>query len=272
MHAKCVIEDNDEAGIRPNKTFLALANEAGGPSNLGFSEKDLRNYIAARLQTSDVNADVTEMMNYFMRMKDINLNFFYAANLDEECMHYCLRHLSVSTTMLMGKVHGNCSTGIITDQCRSMCGAIRKALLDTRHCWCILHIMKKLLHKLGDYRWYRKLYADLNNIVWNARMVELFKDNWSEFVAEYNLHNNRRLSDLYDDRRMWVPIFFKGEFWAAMRSTQMSECMHAFYGGFLHSGTSLVQFVNEYNNVLGIKEQGELEDDAADSRGLSLVQ
>ncbi|RYR76839.1 hypothetical protein Ahy_A01g001369 [Arachis hypogaea] len=28
MHAKCVIEDNDEAGIRPNKTFLALSNEA----------------------------------------------------------------------------------------------------------------------------------------------------------------------------------------------------------------------------------------------------
>ncbi|RYR04706.1 hypothetical protein Ahy_B06g084483 [Arachis hypogaea] len=49
MHVKCVIEDNDEAEIRPNKTFLALVNEAGGPSNLGFSEKDLRNYITARL-------------------------------------------------------------------------------------------------------------------------------------------------------------------------------------------------------------------------------
>ncbi|RYR77595.1 hypothetical protein Ahy_A01g002117 [Arachis hypogaea] len=49
MHAKCVIEDNDEAGIRPNKTFLTLTNEARAPSNLGFSEKDLRNYITARL-------------------------------------------------------------------------------------------------------------------------------------------------------------------------------------------------------------------------------
>ncbi|RYQ98147.1 hypothetical protein Ahy_B08g094219 [Arachis hypogaea] len=76
MHAKCVIEDNDEAVIRPNKTFLALTNEAGGPSNLGFSEKDLRNYITARLRTNNVNADVREMMNYFMRMTDINPNFF----------------------------------------------------------------------------------------------------------------------------------------------------------------------------------------------------
>ncbi|KAL4390784.1 hypothetical protein AHAS_Ahas03G0179700 [Arachis hypogaea] len=85
MHAKCMIEDNDEAGIRPNKTFLALSNEAGGPSNLGFSEKDLRNYITARLRNSNVNADVREMMSYFRRMKDINPNFFYAVELDDEC-------------------------------------------------------------------------------------------------------------------------------------------------------------------------------------------
>ncbi|QHO03853.1 Protein FAR1-RELATED SEQUENCE [Arachis hypogaea] len=85
MHAKCVIEDNDEAEIRPNMTFLALANEAGGPSNLGFSEKDLRNYITARFRTSNVNADVRKMRSYFMRMKDINPNFFYAVKLDEEC-------------------------------------------------------------------------------------------------------------------------------------------------------------------------------------------
>ncbi|QHN92486.1 Protein FAR-RED ELONGATED HYPOCOTYL [Arachis hypogaea] len=53
-----------------------------------------------------------------------------------------------------------------------------------------------------------------------------------------------------------------------MRSTQRSESMHAFYGGYLHSKTSLVQFVHEYDNVLGVKEQRELEDDAADSRGV----
>ncbi|KAL4275615.1 hypothetical protein AHAS_Ahas20G0124900 [Arachis hypogaea] len=42
MHVKCVIEDNNEAGIRPNKTYLALANEFDGSSNMGFSEKDVR--------------------------------------------------------------------------------------------------------------------------------------------------------------------------------------------------------------------------------------
>ncbi|RYQ87827.1 hypothetical protein Ahy_B09g095373 [Arachis hypogaea] len=42
IHDKCVITDNNEAGIKSNKTYLALANEVGGSSNLSFSEKDVR--------------------------------------------------------------------------------------------------------------------------------------------------------------------------------------------------------------------------------------
>ncbi|RYR72547.1 hypothetical protein Ahy_A02g006763 isoform L [Arachis hypogaea] len=156
---------------------------------------------------------------------------------------------------------------IITDQCRFKYHAIKNTLPDTRHRWYIWHIMNKLPSKLGGYRRYGALYVDLNNIVWNSRTEESFEDNWADFIDEYNLHNNTWVSDLYDDRRMWIPIYFKGEFWSAMRSTQRSESMHAFYGGYLHSKTSLVQFVHEYDNVLGFKEQRELEDDAADSKG-----
>ncbi|XP_025662062.1 protein FAR1-RELATED SEQUENCE 5-like [Arachis hypogaea] len=325
MHAKYVIQNNDEAEIRPNKTFLSLANEAGGPSNLGFSEKDLRNYITVRLRTSNANADVREMMNYFMRMKDINPNFFYAVQLDDECRFrsavwvdarcrasyeyygdvvsldstYSTNRHGLPFASFVGVNHhdksillgcalleneeipsyewvftqwltcmGTAPQCIITDQCRSIFGAIRKALPNTRHRWCIWHIMKKFPQKLGGYRRYGELYADLRNIVFNSRTEESFERKWFEFMEEYNLHDNTWLSDLYDDRRMWVPIFFKGEFWAAMRSTQRSESMHAFYGGILHSKTSLVQFVHEYDNVLGSKEQRELEDDVVDSRGV----
>ncbi|XP_025679071.1 protein FAR1-RELATED SEQUENCE 9-like [Arachis hypogaea] len=288
-------------------------------------EKDLRNYITAKLRTSNVNVDVREMMNYFMRMKDINPNFFYAVNLDDKCKFRSavwvdarcrasyeyygdvvsldstyntnkhglpfasfvgVNHHGKSTILgcaLFGneeissyewvfrrwvKCMGTAPQRIITDQCKSIFRAIKNVLPDTRHQWCIWHITKKLPHKLGGYRRYRELYDEFNDIVWNSRTEQSFEDNWYEFIDEHNLHNNTWLSDLFDDRRMWVPIFFKGEFWTAMRSTQRSESMHSFYGNFLHSRTSLVQFVHEYDNVLGIKEQRELEDDAADSRGV----
>ncbi|RYR20735.1 hypothetical protein Ahy_B03g065954 [Arachis hypogaea] len=280
MHAKCIIEVNDEAGIRPNKTFLALANEVGGPSNLGFSEKDVRNYISSRLRSTNVNADVKEMLNYFMQMKELNPNYFYAVNINEDnkftsavwvdarcraSYEYYGEVVSFDTTYstnrhgfpfaafigvnhhgkstllgcaLLGseeipsfewvftqwlKCMGMAPKGIITDQCKSMFGAIKKVLPNTRHQWCIWHITQKIHNKLGD---------------------------------------------LFKDRHMWVPIFFKGQFWASMKSTQRSEGMHSFFGGYLNCKTSLVQFVHEFDNVLGTKEQKELEDDAADSRGL----
>nr|XP_029145771.1 protein FAR-RED IMPAIRED RESPONSE 1-like [Arachis hypogaea] len=83
IHAKCVIKNNDEASIWPNKTYLALANEVGGSSNLGYSEKDVGNYITSNLCCADKNADMKEMISYFMRMKDINPNFFYVVDVDE---------------------------------------------------------------------------------------------------------------------------------------------------------------------------------------------
>ncbi|RYR38872.1 hypothetical protein Ahy_A09g044144 [Arachis hypogaea] len=36
MHAKCVIQNNDEADIQPNKTYLALANEVGMLGRFGL--------------------------------------------------------------------------------------------------------------------------------------------------------------------------------------------------------------------------------------------
>ncbi|RYQ88597.1 protein FAR1-RELATED SEQUENCE 6-like [Arachis ipaensis] len=272
MHAKCVIEDNDEAEIRPNKTFLALANESRGPSNLGYSEKDLRNYITARLRTSNVNVDVREMINYFMRMKDINPNFFYAINLDNECKFrsavwvdarcrvsykYYGDVVSLDSTYNTNK-HGLPFVSFVGVNHHGKSTILGCALLGNEEIPSYEWVFRQ---------WVKELYDEFNDIVWNSRTEKSIEDNWYEFIDEHNLHNNTWLSDLFDDRCMWVPIFFKGEFWAAMRSTQRSESMHSFYENFLHSQTSLVQFVHEYDNVLGIKEQRKLEDDAADSRG-----
>ncbi|XP_015949854.1 protein FAR1-RELATED SEQUENCE 5-like [Arachis duranensis] len=292
MHAKCIIEINDEAGIRPNNTFLALANEVGGPSNLGFSEKDVRNYISSRLQSTNVNADIKEMLNYFMRMKELNPNYFYTVNINEDnkftsavwvdarCrasyeyygevvsfdITYSTNRHGLSFAAFIGvNYHGkstllSCALlgskenpsfewvftqwlecmettpkGIITDQCKSMFGAIKKVLPNTRHRWCIWHITQKIHNKLGGYSRFKELNAELKHIIWNSKSVKDFEDHWAEFIDEFNLHHNRWLSDLFEDRHMW---------------------------------TSLVQFVHEFDNVLGTKGQKELEDDVADSRGL----
>ncbi|KAL4293583.1 hypothetical protein AHAS_Ahas18G0142600 [Arachis hypogaea] len=66
-----------KAGIQSSKTFQALADEAGGRSNLKFEEKDVRNYISGKLRLYGDDTDAQEMLDYFTRMKEQNLNFFY---------------------------------------------------------------------------------------------------------------------------------------------------------------------------------------------------
>ncbi|XP_057719407.1 protein FAR1-RELATED SEQUENCE 6-like [Arachis stenosperma] len=128
--------------------------------------------------------------------------------------------------------------------------------------------MKKSQFKLSGYARYGELNAMMNHIVWNSPSPESFEADWAGFIKEFDLGHNRWLVGLYANRHKWVPIFFKSEFWAGMRSTQRSESMYAFYGGFLHYKNGFVQFVHKYDNVLGNKEQKELEDNASDSKGV----
>ncbi|QHN96144.1 Protein FAR-RED ELONGATED HYPOCOTYL [Arachis hypogaea] len=75
---------------------------------------------------------------------------------------------------------------------------------------------------------------------------------------------NNEEADLYEHRHIWVPIYLDHHFWAGMRSTQRSESMHSFFNKYITRNSSLIQFVKQYDNCLGSREQAERESDAAD--------
>ncbi|RYR11530.1 hypothetical protein Ahy_B04g069050 [Arachis hypogaea] len=91
-----------------------------------------------------------------------------------------------------------------------------------------------------------------------------FRRNWNDFLLKYGLVDNKWLSDLYENRHIWVPIYLDHHFWVEMRSTQRSESMHSFFNKFITRNSSLIQFVKQYDNCLGSREQRERESDAAD--------
>ncbi|XP_035547294.1 protein FAR-RED IMPAIRED RESPONSE 1-like [Juglans regia] len=81
---KRVLDINDEAGIRMNKSFGSLVVGAGGFENLPFLEKDCRNYIdkARHLRLGKCGAGA--LQEYFCRMQCKNPDFFALMDLDDE--------------------------------------------------------------------------------------------------------------------------------------------------------------------------------------------
>ena len=68
-------------------------------------------------------------------------------------------------------------------------------------------------------------------------------------IDKYALEDCEWLSELYKERKRWESCYVKNSFWAGMSTTQRSESMNAFFHGYVHSKTSLKQFVEQYENA-----------------------
>ncbi|RYR00605.1 hypothetical protein Ahy_B07g088725 [Arachis hypogaea] len=84
MSIRRTIENNEEAGIRPSKTYQSFVAAAGGHRELNFIEKDVRNYITREVRNVSEQEDAKEFGKYFLRMKEKNPNFFFELQLEED--------------------------------------------------------------------------------------------------------------------------------------------------------------------------------------------
>ncbi|XP_057469684.1 protein FAR-RED IMPAIRED RESPONSE 1-like [Actinidia eriantha] len=145
---------------------------------------------------------------------------------------------------------GSAPKAILTDQCQAMRNAIQNIFPDTRHRWCIWHIMKKVPEKLSGYEAYQRISYYFRQVVYDSLTKEEFEMAWDVFMKKYDLTSNTWLHGLYLEKERWVPAYVKDMFWAGMSSTQRSESMNAYFNGYIYSKTTLKQFVEQYENAL----------------------
>ncbi|XP_052195759.1 protein FAR1-RELATED SEQUENCE 5-like [Diospyros lotus] len=151
--------------------------------------------------------------------------------------------------------------GIITDQDRAMQNAIEIVFPKTKHRWCLWHILKKLPEKIGNHSCKASILSVVHDMVYESQSPKEFEHDWSSMIEKYTLHDNEWLSGLYRERGRWVPCFLKTNFWAGISTTKRSECMNAFFDGYVHSKTSLKQFVEQYERALRCKIENEFQAD-----------
>ncbi|KAI8563278.1 hypothetical protein RHMOL_Rhmol03G0100700 [Rhododendron molle] len=122
--------------------------------------------------------------------------------------------------------------------------------------------MKKIRDKLKSCNEYKAIKTSLKSAVYDSLYPVDFERNWADLINQFNLQSNDWLAGLYKERHRWVPAFVKDTFWAGMSTTQRSESMNAFFDGYVHSNTTLKEFVGQYENALRKKVQKEEEADA----------
>ncbi|XP_042982391.1 protein FAR1-RELATED SEQUENCE 5-like isoform X1 [Carya illinoinensis] len=147
---------------------------------------------------------------------------------------------------------------IITDQDRAMKNAIAIVFPQSRHRFCLWHILKKVPEKLSSYSAYKSgMKNALMKCVYDTQNVAEFESAWEQLISTYKLEENAWLKSLYTEREHWVPAFLKDTFWAGMSTTQRSESMNAFFDGYVHAKTNLKEFVDQFDNALKKKIENE---------------
>ncbi|KAL6531352.1 hypothetical protein OROMI_027715 [Orobanche minor] len=218
------LEMNDRAGIRTNKSFNACTVEVGGIENVPFLLKDCYNFVDKSRKLRLGDGDAIAVQNYFLKMQENNAKFFYSMDLDEDG-----RVKSLFWADARSRAAYEEFGDVITFDTTYL---TNKLFPNTRHRWCLWHIMKKLPEKLSWYNEYESIKFSLQNVVYDSLSTTEFESNWSMFIEEKELEKNEWLT-LYD------------------------ESMNAFFDGYVNSKTTLKQFVEQYENALRAKVEKE---------------
>jgi hypothetical protein len=147
-------------------------------------------------------------------------------------------------------MNGQASKAIMTDQDKAMKNAIAIVFPESRHRYCMWHVMKKIPEKFGSHANFDGIKSAINKCLYDSQTCEEYEENWKDLLEKYNLHDNAWLNGLYMDKTFWVPAYMKDTFWAGMSTTQRSKSMNAFFDGYVHSRTTLKEFVDKYDNAL----------------------
>ena len=141
-------------------------------------------------------------------------------------------------------MEGKAPLTILTDHNMWLKEAIAVEMPETKHAFCIWHIIAKFSDwfsvLLGPH--YDEWRAEFHRL-YNLELVEDFEEGWGQMVDKYGLHANRHIVSLYSLRTFWALPFLRCYFFAGLTSTSQSESINTFIQRFLGAQSQLDSFV-----------------------------
>ncbi|KAH7536809.1 hypothetical protein FEM48_Zijuj03G0025800 [Ziziphus jujuba var. spinosa] len=146
-----------------------------------------------------------------------------------------------------------------TDQDRAIQAAVAHVFPETRHCICKWHILREGQERLAHiYLAHPSFYGELYSCINFSETIEDFESSWASLLDRYDLHRNEWLLAVYNARKQWAPVYFRGTFFASLSSNQG---ISSFFDGYVNQQTTIPLFFKQYEVALEHSLEKEIEAD-----------
>ncbi|XP_052626055.1 protein FAR1-RELATED SEQUENCE 5-like [Lactuca sativa] len=143
---------------------------------------------------------------------------------------------------------------VLIDQDPAILQAVEAIFPTSNHRLCMWHIMKKLPAKVSaDFLKNTDFRKRFTKLVWNVYIEpEVFESRWKLLIRKFKLQDKRWFKDMYRDRKLWIPAYFKDmPLHGLMKTTSRSENVNSFFNKYSNSGNLLIYFMMNYDTTIG---------------------
>ncbi|AEE35824.1 Protein FAR1-RELATED SEQUENCE 4 [Arabidopsis thaliana] len=140
---------------------------------------------------------------------------------------------------------------MLTDQNNAIKAAIAAVLPETRHCYCLWHVLDQLPRNL-DYwsMWQDTFMKKLFKCIYRSWSEEEFDRRWLKLIDKFHLRDVPWMRSLYEERKFWAPTFMRGITFAGLSMRCRSESVNSLFDRYVHPETSLKEFLEGYGLML----------------------
>ncbi|GKA10244.1 FAR1-related sequence 5-like protein, partial [Tanacetum coccineum] len=145
---------------------------------------------------------------------------------------------------------------VVTDQDPAMKIAVEKEFCNSRHRFCMWHIMEKLSTKVGPALCQNKAFKKrICDIVWTDTIEPSeFEREWDSIINDFELQSNNWLSDMFELRFNWIPAYYRDQPMSGLKcTTSWSESENHFFGQLTSTTLTLVEFVSHFDTAMDIQ-------------------
>ncbi|KAL3024360.1 hypothetical protein AAZX31_04G116500 [Glycine max] len=261
------VENYRKVGIRPPHMYATFANQCGGYDKVGFIRKDIYNEEGRmrKQHTSDAIGALKYL--HYLRKKDPMMYVSYTADEGSRLqrLFWC-----DTESQLLYEVFGDvlafdatykknkylCPFVIFSglnhhNQTIVFAAAIVTDETEETYVWLLEQLLVAMKGKAhcsiindGDLA--------MRNAITRVMAVK-FEEKWKEMVATFELEDNTWIAELYEKRMKWSPAHLRGYFFAGIWTTSRCEAFHAHVAKYVHSGTNLINFVEQFQRTIKLR-------------------